>query len=117
MYYAMPYEKSGNPILLKLSQWRYCRIICMLFGAWEGDADFALRWSLIKAEFSPAIPKTEVIRRSRKMKRERGIWQQVAVFVHSSGNRERKYGVKIGVILIGGQAMNKSGGVLRMLGW
>ena len=42
----------------------------------EGDANFPLRWSLIKAAFSRAIPKTEVIRRSRKMKRERGIWQR-----------------------------------------
>jgi putative transposase len=48
----------------------------MLFGAWESDTDFPLRWSLIKAAFSRAIPKTEVIRRSRKMKRERGIWQR-----------------------------------------
>jgi len=39
----------------------------------EGDADFPLRWSLIKAAFSRAIPKTELIRHSRKMKRERGI--------------------------------------------
>lgn len=42
----------------------------------EDDADFPLRWSLIKAAFSRALPKTEVIRRSRKMKRERGIWQR-----------------------------------------
>jgi putative transposase len=41
----------------------------------EGDADFPLRWSLIKAAFSRTIPKTEMIRHSRKMKRERGIWQ------------------------------------------
>jgi putative transposase len=42
----------------------------------EGDADFPLRWSLIKAAFSRTIPKTEMIRYSRKMKRERGIWQR-----------------------------------------
>ncbi len=42
----------------------------------EGDADFPLRWSLIKAAFSRALPKTEVIGRSRKMKRERGIGQR-----------------------------------------
>jgi putative transposase len=42
----------------------------------EGDADFPLRWSLIKAAFSRAIPKTEAIRNSRKHKRERGIWQR-----------------------------------------
>ncbi len=42
----------------------------------EEDADFPLRWSLIKAAFSLAIPKTEAIRNSRKHKRERGIWQR-----------------------------------------
>jgi putative transposase len=42
----------------------------------EGDADFPLRWSLVKAAFSRTIPKTEMIRHSRKMKRERGIWQR-----------------------------------------
>lgn len=42
----------------------------------EGDADFPLRWSLIKAAFSRALPKTEAIGPSRKMKRERGIWQR-----------------------------------------
>ncbi|MFJ7567874.1 REP-associated tyrosine transposase [Herminiimonas sp. NPDC097707] len=42
----------------------------------EGDADFPLRWSLIKAAFSRALPKTEAISLSRKMKHERGIWQR-----------------------------------------
>ncbi len=42
----------------------------------ECDADFALRWSLIKAAFSRALPKTELINPSRKSKRERGIWQR-----------------------------------------
>lgn len=42
----------------------------------DGDADFPLRWSLIKATFSREIPKNEVIRRSRIVKRERGIWQR-----------------------------------------
>ena len=42
----------------------------------EGDADFPLRWSLIKGTFSRAMPKNEVIHRSREVKRERGIWQR-----------------------------------------
>ncbi len=42
----------------------------------EGDADFSLRWSLTKAAFSRAIPRTEAIWDSRKHKRERGIWQR-----------------------------------------
>lgn len=42
----------------------------------EGDADFSLRWSLIKAAFSRALPKSEAITASRERKRERGIWQR-----------------------------------------
>ena len=41
-----------------------------------GDADFALRWSLIKAGFSRRQEKHEHIRASRQVKRERGIWQR-----------------------------------------
>jgi putative transposase len=41
-----------------------------------GDADFALRWSLIKAGFSRQLPKNEVIGVSRQSNRERGIWQR-----------------------------------------
>lgn len=50
-----------------------------LHAIWElpqGDADFPLRWSLIKAAFSREMPKTELIDQSRKSKRERGIWQR-----------------------------------------
>jgi len=42
----------------------------------QEDADFAMRWSLIKAAFSRALPKVEQIRASRQKKRERGIWQR-----------------------------------------
>lgn len=42
----------------------------------EGDANFPMRWSLIKAGFSRALPKNEAIELSRKKKRERGIWQR-----------------------------------------
>ncbi|MDX1253076.1 MAG: transposase [Gammaproteobacteria bacterium] len=41
-----------------------------------GDADYPLRWSLIKAGFSRRLAKGEHIRASRKAKRERGIWQR-----------------------------------------
>ena len=50
-----------------------------LHAVWQmppGDADFAMRWSLIKSAFSRAIPKHESIRASRAKKRERGIWQR-----------------------------------------
>ena len=41
-----------------------------------GDADYPLRWALIKSAFSRSLPKTEFIRDSRLAKRERGIWQR-----------------------------------------
>ncbi|WP_303902834.1 REP-associated tyrosine transposase [Thiohalomonas denitrificans] len=41
-----------------------------------GDADFATRWSLIKATFSRSIPKRETVSVSRAGKEERGIWQR-----------------------------------------
>ncbi|MET1077471.1 MAG: transposase [Pseudomonas sp.] len=40
------------------------------------DADFALRWRLIKAGFSRALSRTEAISASRQSKGERGIWQR-----------------------------------------
>ncbi len=42
----------------------------------EGDADYPMRWSLIKSGFSRAIAKTECINASRIGRRERGIWQR-----------------------------------------
>jgi putative transposase len=42
----------------------------------SGDADYPLRWALIKSAFSRGLPKTEYIRDSRLAKRERGIWQR-----------------------------------------
>ena len=42
----------------------------------DGDNDYPLRWSLIKAGFSRALEKTEHISKARRRKRERGIWQR-----------------------------------------
>jgi putative transposase len=42
----------------------------------DGDADFALRWRLIKSAFSRALPRRECISESRMSKAERGIWQR-----------------------------------------
>jgi putative transposase len=42
----------------------------------ENDADYALRWRLIKTHFSRHIAKTEKISQSRISKGERGIWQR-----------------------------------------
>ncbi len=41
-----------------------------------GDAEFPIRWRLIKSRFSLAVPRGERIRPSRAMKGERGIWQR-----------------------------------------
>jgi putative transposase len=42
----------------------------------EDDADFALRWRLIKSAFSRSLPGGECISASRVSKGERGIWQR-----------------------------------------
>jgi putative transposase len=41
-----------------------------------GDADYALRWRLIKTGFPRALPYGERISASRPRKNERGIWQR-----------------------------------------
>jgi putative transposase len=42
----------------------------------ESDADYALRWRLIKTAFSRGLPNEEQISASRARKAERGIWQR-----------------------------------------
>ena len=42
----------------------------------EGDADFAMRWRLIKSAFSRALPNGEAVSQSRFDRGERGIWQR-----------------------------------------
>ena len=42
----------------------------------EGDADYALRWRLIKSAFSRGLHSGELISASRARKAERGIWQR-----------------------------------------
>jgi putative transposase len=42
----------------------------------DGDADYSMRWSLIKAGFSRRIDRHETVSASRLIKRERGIWQR-----------------------------------------
>jgi len=42
----------------------------------EGDADYPLRWSLIKSGFSRGLSTTEPTSDSKHRKRERGIWQR-----------------------------------------
>lgn len=42
----------------------------------QGDADFTVRWRLIKARFSRSLPKTERRSAVRQRRGERGIWQR-----------------------------------------
>jgi putative transposase len=42
----------------------------------DGDADFALRWRLLKSTFSRSLPEGEQVSASRRGKGERGIWQR-----------------------------------------
>jgi putative transposase len=42
----------------------------------DGDADYPMRWGLIKAGFSRRLAANERIRQSRKSQRERGVWQR-----------------------------------------
>ncbi len=42
----------------------------------KDDADYSLRWRLLKTYFSRGIPKGESISNSRSKRRERGIWQR-----------------------------------------
>jgi putative transposase len=41
-----------------------------------GDADFSIRWRLIKSWFARSIPKGERLSRARQARGERGIWQR-----------------------------------------
>jgi putative transposase len=42
----------------------------------SGDADFSLRWRLIKSRFAKALPKQERLSAVRVARHERGIWQR-----------------------------------------
>jgi len=53
----------------------------------EGETDFALRWRLIKATFSRALPRGERVSPSRSRKGDRGIWQQ-RYWEHTLRNEE-----------------------------
>jgi putative transposase len=42
----------------------------------EGDADFSLRWRLIKSRFSMAIPRSQWRSEARARRGERAVWQR-----------------------------------------
>jgi putative transposase len=41
-----------------------------------GDADFSVRWRLIKSRFAQALPRQERVNHIRRDRGERGIWQR-----------------------------------------
>jgi putative transposase len=41
-----------------------------------GDADFSVRWRLIKSRFAKSLPKEERLSAVRRERAERGIWQR-----------------------------------------
>ncbi|MCA1470097.1 transposase [Bradyrhizobium sp. IC3195] len=41
----------------------------------RGDADFSMRWRLIKMRFAKSLPKTEPLTAVQIARRERGVWQ------------------------------------------
>jgi putative transposase len=50
-----------------------------LHAVWQlppGDADFSARWSWIKTRFARGLPAAEPRSRSKRAKREKGIWQR-----------------------------------------
>jgi putative transposase len=72
---AMRYIQERHPFLIDAA----VVLPDHLHAVWTlpaGDADFAMRWRLIKSAFSRALPRGEKISASRSGKGERGIWQR-----------------------------------------
>ena len=58
----------------------------------SGDADYAVRWRLIKSTFSRGVERVEERSESRRLKRERGIWQR-RYWEHTLRDEERCWSV------------------------
>ncbi len=73
--HAFRYTKSRRPFTINA-------IVVLpdhLHAIWTlppGDADYATRWRLIKTGFSRGVERLEERSESRRLKRERGIWQR-----------------------------------------
>ncbi|BAN50754.1 transposase [Metapseudomonas resinovorans] len=74
--------RAGFRYCMKRYPWRIDAIVILpdhLHALWTlppGDADYALRWRLIKTWFSRNLPIDEGVTESRSGKGERGIWQR-----------------------------------------
>jgi putative transposase len=68
--------------VMRLHPWRIDAIVILpdhlhaLCTLPPGDADFAMRWRLIKTGFSRNLPCGEPVSTSRQSKGERGVWQR-----------------------------------------
>jgi putative transposase len=72
---AFRYTKARHPFIVEAT----VVLPDHLHAIWtmpERDSNFSLRWRLIKAAFSRALPVSERISPSRSSKGERGIWQR-----------------------------------------
>ncbi|MGE8500340.1 MAG: REP-associated tyrosine transposase [Pseudomonas sp.] len=74
--------RSSFTHVMRLHPWRieaivilpeHLHAVCTLP---PGDADFAVRWRLIKSGFSRGLPLGEAVSTSRQGRGERGIWQR-----------------------------------------
>ena len=72
---AMRYTQARHPVTIEAA----VVLPDHLHAVWtlpEGDADFSLRWRLIKTAFSRELPPGEGVSSSRSNRGERGIWQR-----------------------------------------
>lgn len=69
--------RRGRNIASRSMPSLYFRIICTrVWTLPPDDADFSIRWRLIKARFAKGLPKQEWLSAVRKKRGERGIWQR-----------------------------------------
>ncbi|WP_349540731.1 hypothetical protein [Bradyrhizobium sp. DOA1] len=54
----------------------FCLTTFTVWTSPEGDADFAMRWQLMKSTLLCGLARNERISQSRSVKGERGIWQR-----------------------------------------
>ena len=72
---AFSHVKSKHPFEINAIVVLPEHLHCMLTLP-NGDSDFSVRWTLIKAYFSRRIVKGERVSKSREKRGERGLWQR-----------------------------------------
>ncbi len=69
------YVKKRKPFLIKAAVILPDHLHC-IWTLPKEDADYSVRWNLLKGHFSRNIEKGEEISESRTKRRERGLWQR-----------------------------------------